>query len=336
MAFTTSISTLTIPEIVDSVERYYTTVKETIKPVARQLYQLDPIGFGKGDTKTYNEYDGSTYANRKPQGVNVSRAKFGLGYEKVGKGVRFGTEIAITEEMRMLGKDIDVKRAMTDLTNFIPQREELDLTHRLTFGTSTSYVDMDGQTVDVSMGDGFSLFYAAHTLAGSALTYSTRVSGDPLFSQGGLESALGLTVTDVYSNLGEKRVLNFNTVWSGNDPATVAEIKRVIKSQTDSTQTNSGVINPYVGVFANHVILPQLATTATGAVDSTKSKWWGICAVGQWNGYLGMIEEENLRLPSKDNNLVDGHADVLYFGVRQMRMIVVTGARGMVGSCPQS
>jgi hypothetical protein len=155
MAFTTSISSLTLPEIVDSVERYYVSMKETIKPVARQLFQIDPIGFGKGDTKTYTEYDGSTYAQRKPEGVNVGKAKFGIGYTKIGKAVRFGIEISITEEMRNRGKDMEVKQAMVDLTNFIPQREELDLTHRLTFGTSTSYTDMDGQSVDVSMGDGF-------------------------------------------------------------------------------------------------------------------------------------------------------------------------------------
>jgi len=333
--FTTNLNTLTLHEFTDNVERAFVSHMEVVKPQARRLYILDPIGFNKGDTVTYNEYDGETFASLKAEGVEASKARSGLGYEKSGTVKRFAKEIDITWEMRNLNKVPQVVAKLRSLMDFIPQREELDLTHRVTFGTSTSYTDMDGQTVTTTMGDSLALFSAVHTLAGSSTTYSNRLTGDPLFSQGGLEAAVDLSVTDVMSNLGERRVLNFNLLYTTDDAATVAEVKRVLRSQSDNTQDNSGVVNPYMGAF-EHVVLPYLATTATGARDATKRKWWGICAAGQWNAYLSMVEEANLVTPSKGNNLEDGHNDNWCYGVRGTRAITVVGGRGIIGSCPTS
>jgi hypothetical protein len=330
--FVTNLSTLSLDEFSDNVERAFVTHMETIKPQARRLFILDPIGLNNGDTRTYNEYDGETFANLKAEGVDAAKARAGLGYEKSAQIRRFAKEIDVTWEMRNFNKVPQVVSKLKELREFIPQREELDLTHRVSFGTSSTYTDKDGQTITVTMGDGNPLFYATHALAGSSLTYRNRVSGDPIFSQGAFESAMDLAVTDVLSNLGERRVLNFSLIFSTDDTATCAEIRRFLKSQSDTTQNNSGVINPYMDVM-EHVKLPYLATTATGARDATKRKWWGIVApgMGGWNAYLGLAEAANLKAPVED-----AHNDNWTLGVRGSYLICVVSGKGIIGSCPTS
>jgi len=122
-----------------------------------------------------------------------------------------------------------------------------------------------------------------------------------VFSTGALEAAQLLGVTNILSNFGERRVLNFNTIISGDDPNTCREIKKTMNSTADVDQNNSGVINTYMNTF-EHVTLPYLSTTATGAIDSTKRRWWGIVAAGQgvrgWQAYYGIWEAPHLKAPS--------------------------------------
>lgn len=336
--FSTNLNTITFGEFTDTVERNWVTHNNLVKSNARRLFILDPIGYNSGDSKIYDEYDGDTFAKSMPEGTNAKKSKQGVGYEISAKIERFGMEVDITWHMRKLNKAPNVVRELQSLMNHIPQREELDLTHRLTFGTSSSFVNLDGATVSVTMGDGNPLFYATHALAGiSGTTYRNRVSGDPLFSQGGLESAQDLAVTDVLSNLGERRVLDFSLIYSTDDTSTVMEIKRVLKSVSDTTQNNPGVINPHMGEL-EHVKLPWLATTATGARDSTKRKWWGICAPGLngWQAYLGIVEPATLKTPNPGNNGEDFHTDTWTYGVRGTRLIAVVSGKGLIGSCPVS
>jgi len=62
-------------------------------------------------------------------------------------------------------------------------REDLNLSMFISFGTATSYTDMDGQTVDVSTGDSLAPFYSAHTLTGSTTTFRTILANNPAFSE---------------------------------------------------------------------------------------------------------------------------------------------------------
>jgi hypothetical protein len=45
--------------------------------------------------------------------------------------------------MRIANKNPDVVQRIINVAKTVPSRMELDLTHRITFGTATSYVDRD-------------------------------------------------------------------------------------------------------------------------------------------------------------------------------------------------
>lgn len=334
----TFLNTVTFPELTDLVNRNFVAVGGFIVPNAKQLYMTDTAGAGEGELKLVQEYDTSTYGRAKAQGADAKKASFGIGYYITVRVKRIGIESEITFEMRRYNKKQEVMNIITSLPQFCPQRIELDLTHRLTFASSTSYVDIDGNTVDLTVGDGLALASASHTLKFSTTTYSNRISGDPLFSKGALELAELLTTTDILSNFGEKRVMDFNVIVTGNNPTIVNAVKQFLKSTSDNTQTNSGVTNVNQDKY-RHVILPQLATTATGLPDSTKKNYWFLAAVGNslrsWQSWFIEWEPMNL-IPATSGNGTDVHKDIWYYNVRQSYNIGIVSGRGLICSLPVS
>lgn len=222
----------------------------------------------------------------------------------------FSKEIDITLEMRNDNRYAEVGSYLTNLSEFCDNRQDLDLTHRFTFANSTSYTDLNGQTITTTVGDGLALSSTVHTLAFSSTTYSNNVTGNPAFSESSLESALLLGVTNIFSNFGEKRNINFNTIITGDDPGTVRTVRQLLRSTADIDAVQSGVTNVYNGKF-NHVILPNLATTAAGAYDSTKRRFWFLASVGVgvrgWQAYLGMWIAPTLLTPNDSNAGMDIH-----------------------------
>lgn len=340
MASATSLlNIVTLSEFSDLIQKSFKMNQTMIPMNAAQLFISDDLAAHTGNTKRYDEVDTETYGSLKREGADASKARVGVGYTITMTAKRIAKEIDITWEMRRFNKAPEVTGQLTSLSHFCPQRMDLDLTHRFTFATSTSYTDQDGDTVNVDMGDDLALLSAVHTLRHSSTTYRNRVSGDPVFSQGALESAELLTTTDVLSNFGERRVLNFNTIITGNDPNTVRAVRQVLESTADVDAAHEGVLNVYKGKY-RHVVLPNLATTAAGANDSTKRRWWFIAATGQgvlgWQAYNGVWEQPNLKTPAPGNNGEDVHNDNWTFGARCSYGIAILSGRGVVGSAPTS
>lgn len=327
------ISLASFSELADTTQRMVAAWPQLIDELSevRSLYKTMDIPRGTGNQRIVWELEGENFARYKAEGADAAKTRVIKGYSKTGYIRRFAAEIDITWEAREMGKNQEIITRLTSLSSFGPQRLALDLTHRFTFMTATSYTDMDGETVDTAMGDTYALAYATHALTGSTSTYTTIVTGNPLFGQGGLEVAQNIANTNTLDNFGNMKVMNFNTIVTGNDPATVREVRQLLESTADVTAAQSGVKNVYRGSYS-HVILPRLATTAAGAYDSTKAKYWGLMAPGQWEGYLSLFEQPNLKKPMSMNNGEDIHNDDWTFGVRLAYMIVVVSAKGSIWS----
>ncbi len=342
MAFASWLSTATLPEFSDLVMKQFSHQKDMITPAAAQLFiQEDLTGWGS-DTKRYDEVDVDTYAKLKRQGENAMKGRVGVGYSKTMQARRYALEINVSWEFRRYSQQYSssVKADLVNLNHFIPQRFELNLSHVFAFATATSYTDMDGETITTTTGDNYALAYSAHTLKNSSTTYRNRVAGDPAFSQGGLEVAEGLFVSDILSNFGDRRVLKANIIFSSDDPATCRTIKQLLQSTADVDAAQSGILNMQKGKY-RHVELPLLATTATGARDATKKRWWGIMAqygnpTNSFQGYFGIFENANLKTPAMGNNGEDASNDDWKYGVRGSMGVATLAGRGLVMSCPTS
>lgn len=337
MAGYSLISSLSFSDFVDTTDRVHKMGESLVQDLAaaKSLFIVENVPSHTGSQRIYDEYDTETYAKYKAEGADASKVKAIKGWSKTCVMRRYAAEIDITWEMRNVGKDQDIVRRMTSLATYCPQRMALDLTHRFTFATSTSYTDMDGETIDVSGGSttATALVDSTQDLTGSTSTYSTVITGTPNFSKGAFQVAKERANTQIVSNFNERRIMNFNTVVTGDDPATVDDVMVLQKSKTDPTQNNQGVVNTYAGGF-RHVILPRLATDALGAYNSAKAKWWFYVAAGEWQGHVGIWETPNLKTPATGNNGEDIHNDNWTFGTRGAYGICHVVARGVLGSCP--
>jgi len=330
-----SLNTITLPEFTDLVRREFEMVGSAAKPTAMALFIKDDVGLNNGEFRLYQEYDHDLFASFKGQAQNVKKGKVGVGYSITATVNRYGTEIDITDEMRKFNKYRDVISKLTSLTSYATNRLELDLNHRITFATSTTYTDRDGRVRNIAVGDGLSLANAAHTLKYSATTWSNLVSGAPAFSQAGLEAAELVASTQVYNNFGEKITKKFNKIFFADNPTVANAVLQLLHSTASVVDyKNAGVTNPYANKYVG-VMLPYLASTATSAYDATKKNWWGIVAAGgndadSWQAYLAMWENPYLVDPMSMPSLVDGHADVWTYGVRVSYDTAIVSGRGFV------
>lgn len=314
------LSTAQFTDLTDLIRREFVFNQKMPDLRAKEIYIMDPIGMGQGNTKLYEEFDTETFARLKKEGYPAPKVKMGEGYTKIMYSKRIAAEIGITYEMRTENRYPQVASLITNLTHFCPQRIDLDLTHALTFANAASYTDMDGQLVDNTCADGLSIGNAAHTLAFTSTTYTTIVPGNPPFSQSALESAELLMSTNILSNFGQKRIKNFTHLIIADTPTIFNKTRQLVQSTADVTQANPQVKNMYIGKY-QVLMLPYLATDASGANDGTKKNWWFVAAIGQGTmglqAYYGEWEAPHMNAePARGNNGENTHTDTWYYGAR--------------------
>ena len=289
------------------------------------IFKVMDIPENSGDTREFTEIDLEEYAEVKGQSDQAARAKVQQGYSKIAKAYRIAKDIGISYEMRTQNKYPEVIAQLTNLGSMAMKRMDLDLAHRITFGLSTSYVNKDGQTVDLTIGDTLSLFNTAHTLRASTQTYRNILANNPSLSRSALEGMEKLVIEQSFNQFGEKKAITFDVLWTTDDPATVNMAREILRSTSNNTQNNPAVTNVYQGKYTL-VTLPRVATDNSGFVDSTKSTYWGLASTMMSSAYLGMLEEPRLKSPAAGNNGEEFSTDDWNFGVRAGYFIQVVGA----------
>lgn len=295
------------------------------------LFRIESIPQNSGNVRDFSEIDLEEYASFKGQSDQASRAKVQQGYTKTATAFRIGKDIGISYEMRTQNKYTEVVARLTNLADMAVKRMDLDMSHRIGFGTATAYTNVDGISVDITMGDTLALFSTVHTVRGASTTYRNRLANNPQFSRGSLEAMEKLVVEETINQFGEKKAVSFDILWSTDDPNTVNTIREVLKSTASVNAPNDGVTNVYEGKYRT-VVLPRIATLASGAVDSTKSKYWGLASSMMTSAYLGVLEEPHLKTPAAGNNGEEFSTDDWNFGVRAGYFISIVSGAWIKGS----
>jgi hypothetical protein len=268
----------------------------------------------------------NSFALRRAEGDEAAQALVQYGYEKDISVSTVALSISITEIMRIAGKNPEVTQKVVDLISAVPNRIELDLAHRITFAEATTYVNMDGETVDITVGDNLALISAVHALTGSATTYSTAVTGNPQFSKGALETAEKSFVENTYDNLGVKKMVTPDTILTTDDPNTINQVRELLFATADVTSSNAGTFNTYSNKYT-HIRSPHIATTAVGAPDTTKAKRWALVASKATDFYLDILQAPTLSTPSDGNNGADILTGNWTYVVRGMHGIAIVTPR---------
>lgn len=316
-----------LSDFVRNAEIMWAMGKESVPQVMRSsgLVKEIPIPQLTGNTREFSEIETEEYATRKGESDQSQRAKVQQGYSKTGTLYRVSKDIGISYEMRTQGKYPEIKQRLTNLGRLAPNRLDLDLSHRIGFGTATTYEDMDGVTVDIAVGDTLALYVTNHTVRGSSTTFRNRLANNPQLSRGALEAMEKMRVENCINQFGQKMSMNDDILWVTDDPNTVNTAKELLRSNSNPTQANQGVVNVYQNKY-RLVVLPRVATDKNGAIDSTKAKYWGVASSTYSTLYLGMHEEAHLKTPSAGSNAEEFSTDDWNFGVRAGWMIVTVAA----------
>jgi len=308
---------MTLSDFVKLADVLWQKSYDSVPQVMRnsKLFKETPIPANTGNTREFSEIDQEEYAKKKDQGDQASRAQVQQGYTKTMSQYRVALDIGITYEMRTQNKYPEVVNELEGLGRQVANRMDLDLSHRIGFAASTSYVDLDGETVDTTVGDGFQLAYTAHTLKGSSTTYRNILANNPRISKGALEGIERLCVENTYNQFGEKMVMPFDILWTSDDPNTCNTAKEYLKSTSDLEAVHEGVVNVYQSKY-RHLKLPRIATDNVGAVDTDKRYYWGLASSQHTTAKLGVWEEPRLKKPANLNAGEDFATDDWNFGAR--------------------
>lgn len=266
------------------------------------LVMTDNITKGTWKTRRHKEVPHrEIYAKNRSEGAQIASADIQEGYEKDTESRGIALSVNITLDMRENGKNQEILRELTDLSSVIPARRDLNLAMHISFATATSYTDLGGETIDVSVGDGLSLANTTHTLTGSTTTYRNRLAGNPRVSRSSLENMERMALDNAYNNLGEQVASMCDVLWSTDDPNTVNTIRQYLKSTADLNALNAGVVNPYKGRF-KHTICGRIDRDANGNRDATKKYYWGLANSRQSSFYEDVYIQPFFRNPSQGNN----------------------------------
>ncbi len=303
--------------------------KDSIPQVMRSsgLVKEVPVPQLTGNVREFSEIDLNEYARKKGESDQAARAKVQQGYSKVATLKRIAEDIGISFEMRTQGKYYEITQKLTNLGKVAANRMDLDLAHRITFGTATTYVDMDGDTVDISIGDTLALFSTAHTLKGSSTTFRNRLANSPQLSRGALEAMETMRVVNTFNQFGEKVSPNDNILWTTDDPNLINTAKELLRATSSITPgVNTGVPNVYENKY-KLLILPRVATDANGANDTTKAKYWGVASTTLSTLMLGVHEEPHMKMPPVEgSNAEEFSTDDWNFGTRAGYLICSVNA----------
>lgn len=283
------------------------------------LVKVVNIPMHSGNTREFSEIDGQEYAKLKGESDQAERAQVQQGYSKTMTQKRVALDIGISYEMRTMNKYPEVVARLTGLGRQMANRLDLDLSHRITFANESgaSYTDMDGESVDISTGQGSTqeLADTNHGLRGSSTTYRNILANNPRLSKGAIEGMERLCVEETYNQFGEKMVIPFDILWTTDDPNTVNTAREYLQSTADVDGAHSGIVNVYKSKY-RHVVLPRVATTAAGARDTDKRYYWGLASSQYTSMYLGIWEEPHLKTPADLNAGEDFATDDWNFGGR--------------------
>lgn len=320
------LSTISLSDFTRNAQILWLKGAEQFDAVARRsgLVREVAVPQNSGNTREFSEIDLEQYARVKPQGDQATYARVQQGYSKTGTLYRVAFAEAITYEMRTQGKYPEVIAKLTNLLPTAMNRMELDLQHRVTFATATSYTDMDGRTVDTTLGDTLALASTAHTVRGASATFRNRLANSPQLSRGALEAMEKMRVENHINQFGQKVPVMDDILWTTDDPNTVNTAREILQATASVTAVQEGIPNVYRGKY-KHVILSRVATDKDGNVDSTKAKYWGLASSRGSSFYLGVHEEPHV-IPPSANGAQDVLTDDWVFNVRAGYMIVIVSA----------
>lgn len=274
---------MTVPAIQDLIKKSFMTSVAREAAAVRQVFHKD-TGDWTVSVKRVQEVDRERFAEQKAEGQASAQRGIAQGYYKdIARKTVSVTRVVSGEAYQALKAHKLAEYAMNS-GNDVVDKIELDMRNFLGYATgATSYVDNGGYTIDLTVGDGLSLFSSSHTLKYSATTYSNILSGNPVLTNAGLEAAEDFFAYNVMDNFGQRLSMKPNTIITSEKAIMKNRVARILRSDAPESiagtaNANSGVFNTYKNKYRHLVV--EFDVTSTNATNSNLSFYWFLASLG--------------------------------------------------------
>lgn len=321
------INTVSFPDFTANSEIKWRKTFDAFPKIAGQLYDIDDTSLITGDESSFDTF---SVAKKKEEGDDFAYLNAAQGYKKSWTVYEIGGMTKITWKMRVGNKYREMDRAISNLAESTAKRMEWDLTHRLTFAWSTTYTDIDGDSVDITIGDSLALMSSAHTITGGSATFRNAVANNPGLSKGGIEAAEKLFATQMLDNNGETVFQTPDTLIITNDPTNVNIALEYLKSSADVDGAHSGIYNPLMGRY-RLLVLPYLSTDASGVYDANKAGYWFLANLSKTDALCKILQHPTF-IPPTENDGKEFETMDWKYATHAAYAIMILRAQWIVGS----
>ncbi len=276
------ISTMSTPAVQDLVRKSFIQGAKKDAGAIRKVFHPDSQTW---DTKykRIQEFDRERLAEQKLEGQASAQRGVAEGYNKQLTRKTISITRKVSGEEFLALKAHKLAENVTGVAEDIIDKIELDMRNFIGIGTSSSYTDNGGFTVDTTVGDGLSLFNSTHTLKNSTVTYSNILSGAPAFSESAMESAEDYFAYNITDNYGKRQTIKPNTIITADKATMKNRVIRLLKSISPekiegTANSNANVKNTYGDKYQHLVV--EFDVTALDITDSSKSFNWYLASLG--------------------------------------------------------
>lgn len=269
-----------------------------IQDLIRKSFQANTAGDTGGDVrrvfvkdtsdwtvslKRIQEIDRERFAEQKVEGQPSAQRAFSQGYFKDIKRKTVSVTKKVTGEEYQALEAHKLSAFAMQTSQDVIDKIELDMRNFLGYATAgTSYTDNGGFTVDLTVGDGLSLFSTAHTLKQSATTYSNILTGAPTLSNTALEAAEDFFAYNVLDNYGQRMSIKPDTIIISRKAIMQNRANRILRSDSPeaiagTANANAGVNNTYKNKYT--VLVIEFDVDALNITNSAYSYYWFLAAL---------------------------------------------------------
>lgn len=277
------VSTMSTPAIQDLIRKsFQTNLAGNTGGDVRRIFVKDTSDWTVS-LKRIQEIDRERFAEQKVEGQKSAQRGFSQGYFKDIKRKTISVTKKVTGEEYQALEAHKLSGFAMQTSQDVVDKIELDMRNYLGYATvGTSYTDNGGFLIDLTVGDGLSLFSTVHTLKNSATTYSNILSGAPTLSNTALEAAEDFFAYNVLDNYGQRMSIKPDTLIISRKAIMRNRADRIFRSESPESiagtaNANSGVQNTYKNKY--QILEIEFDVDSLNITDSTKSFYWFLAAL---------------------------------------------------------
>jgi len=266
--------------------------RDEFQTVRQQLFNIKSV---TDRTSEYSDMGTGDTARRRDDGDDAWKGTLKQGYTTNFTQQEIALQVDVTKQLRMFDKTDEIMKRMRRMGKNSERRMEMDAAAYLSYAWSSSFTNIDGETVATTSPDGNTLIYTDHTANGSSEVYSNEISTTHTpIDDDVLEALMEKFNNFIDESDGRNIPVDPTHIITGRHAPTVYQVMRLINPVDDKRAFTSN--NDRSGYsHLQHLIVPFMdLNMSTEARDADKARYCFLAALGDEdeNGFMMEVSQD--------------------------------------------